>query len=251
MSAKQPADVGFTSAATVEQRLIESLCPPEVAVAAAHEGSGLPELFPEEQAAVATALESRRLEFSRGRICARRALRRLGVTETPIPVLPDRAPQWPAGIVGSITHSSGLACAAVAWKHAVAGIGIDVETREKPMRETLDRFIRTPAERARQRDLPSEVDPLRLVFSAKESVHKCVAPFCGITLGFHEVELDVDVAHGTFRARLVAARNRVLPDFRLLLGRFAVTPRYVMTTAVIRVGCGDRATIQSASLVQV
>ena len=250
MSSTQLPDVGCIRPAVLEQSLIEALCPPAVVVAACNTAEPPLELFPEEESAVASALETRRQEFSRGRACARHALTRLGVAPAPIPVLPSRGPQWPAGIVGSITHTSDLACAAVARSDVVAGLGIDVEARDREMRTTLDRFVCTPAEREKQRLLPEEIDPLRLVFSAKESVHKCVAPLAGITLGFHEVELDIDVANQSFSAR-VLRRDPVLPDFRLLAGRFVITPRFVMTTAFIPAGRGSLTTIPTASMMRI
>ncbi|HEY0810013.1 MAG TPA: 4'-phosphopantetheinyl transferase superfamily protein [Longimicrobiales bacterium] len=250
MNSTQLSEVGCINTAAREQSLIEALCPTGVVVAACYTAEVSQELFPEEALAVATALETRRQEFLKGRACARQAMVRLGADPVPIPVLPDRGPQWPAGIVGSITHTSDLACAAVAWKHACAGIGIDVETRDHELRTTLDRFVCTPAERAGLQTLPEEIDPLRLVFSAKESVHKCVAPVAGITLGFHEVELDIDVANQRFSAR-VLRRDAVIPDFSLLSGRFVVTPRFVITTAIIPAGHGNLGTIPSASTMRV
>jgi len=59
-------------------------------------------LFPEEEAVVARAVDKGRREFAAARACARAGLARLGVP--PAPILPGvrGAPQWPAGIVGSI-----------------------------------------------------------------------------------------------------------------------------------------------------
>jgi 4'-phosphopantetheinyl transferase EntD len=198
-------------------------------------------LFAEEKAAIATALDTRREEFTRGRACARQALGRLGIPPQAIPVRSDRAPAWPRGIVGSITHTPGLVCAVAARSEVVAGLGVDIEVRNAPLRPTLDRFIRTPAERAQQAGLPPDLDPLRLVFSAKEAVHKCVAPLCGITLGFQDVELDVDVSDASFRVRLVGFAHPSLPDLRAITGKFAVTSRFVMTAAVMPAGKAQRA----------
>jgi 4'-phosphopantetheinyl transferase EntD len=247
MSPLDLAEVGFSGTA-VEQRLIQNLCPPGTVVAAGNGAEVGLGLFPAEEAAIANATDSRRHEFAHGRACARRALRRLGVSTGAIPVQPNRAPAWPAGVVGSIAHTAGLVCAVVARSDAIAGIGVDIESRERPMREKLERFIRTPAERTDQLSLTADLDPLRLVFSAKEAVHKCVAPLSGVTLGFHDVELDFDVAAGSFRVRLVKRRDGALPDFETLLGRFAVTPRFVITTAVIRVGCSGLSTLPSTSV---
>jgi 4'-phosphopantetheinyl transferase EntD len=249
MSTTQLADAGFSGTARVEQRLIESLCPSATVVVASQSAGTAPDLFPEEEAAVANALETRRTEFSWGRACAREALRRLGVAPQAIPMLADRAPGWPPGVVGSVAHADGLVCAVVACKDVIAGIGIDFEALDRPLRPGIDRFIRTPAERIAQQGLPIAIDPMRLVFSAKEAIHKCVAPMSGVTLGFHDVEVDIDVNSQGFRARLVRSRDRVLPDFGMLVGRFAISARFVVTTAVIRAECGSCATITPASLV--
>jgi 4'-phosphopantetheinyl transferase EntD len=217
------------------QSLLESLYPPDVIVFAAPAAFAVDPLFPEEEAAVVNALDKRRREFAVGRACAREALRRLGTPAGPIPSRPDRAPVWPPGIVGTITHCTGLVAAAVASRDQFEGIGLDAESRERPLESNLDRFIRTPAERSTMDRLllPAELDVVRLVFSAKESVHKCIAPMSGITLGFHDVELDVDVGDGRFRARLVGQQDDRLPDFARLSGRFVVTDELVLTTVVV------------------
>lgn len=217
-----------------EQDLVERLVPPEVSVVVGSPDASSAPLFAEEEAAVANALETRRREFSIGRTYAREAIRNLGREAGPIPVRTDRGPAWPESVVGAITHTAGLVAAAVAWEEQIAGIGIDAESRDRPLKDSVDRFIRTDAERARMR-LPRELDPLRLAFSAKESVHKCVAPISGITLGFHDVELDFDLVANSFRARLVGRADARLPDFHRLVGRFAVTSRFVITSAVIEV----------------
>ena len=71
-------------------------------------------LFPAEEVLVAKAVESRRHEFATARNCAHRALALLGEAPAPIVRRERGAPQWPAGIVGSITHCAGYRAAAVA-----------------------------------------------------------------------------------------------------------------------------------------
>ena len=94
--------------------MIEKILP--AGVASAEVFADLPDavLFPQEASALATAVEKRRREFATGRACARRALDDLGIA--PSAILPGErgAPQWPPGIVGSITHCAGYRAAAVA-----------------------------------------------------------------------------------------------------------------------------------------
>ncbi|WP_352542194.1 hypothetical protein [Mesorhizobium sp. M0018] len=56
-----------------------------------------------------TALPLRGAEFLAGRAMADAALQALGQLTTEIPIGPDRAPVWPKGSVGSITHARGIA----------------------------------------------------------------------------------------------------------------------------------------------
>src|SRR3712207_1286527 len=62
-------------------------------------------LLPEEEGSVRTAGVKRRREFAAGRQCARRALAHLGFAGVPLPASADRAPCWPVGVCGSISHT--------------------------------------------------------------------------------------------------------------------------------------------------
>ena len=60
-----------------------------------------------EEEAVAGAAQTRIEQFTAGRVCSRIALGRFGVaTTTPILRGEDRAPIWPPGFVGTISHRS-------------------------------------------------------------------------------------------------------------------------------------------------
>ncbi|MDK1493915.1 hypothetical protein QN219_28415 [Sinorhizobium sp. 7-81] len=85
----------------------------------------------EEESAVVSAVESRRREFAIGRTCARSALSKLGFPPCAIPGGPHRAPLWPSGIVGSITHCAGFCAAAVALQEDYVALGIDAEVDEE------------------------------------------------------------------------------------------------------------------------
>ncbi|MDH4281639.1 MAG: hypothetical protein OEV36_03210, partial [Myxococcales bacterium] len=94
-----------------------------------------------EQEAVAGAAQTRIEQFTAGRLCSRIALNRLGVAvATPIPRGEDRAPIWPKGFVGSITHTDSWCAAAVARAEDFRSIGIDLEPAT-PLRESLWRRI--------------------------------------------------------------------------------------------------------------
>ena len=59
-------------------------------------------------ASLTSSVDKRKTEYLAGRWCAREALRILGFDGIP-GMGADRAPIWPGGTVGSITHSKGTA----------------------------------------------------------------------------------------------------------------------------------------------
>ena len=171
-----------------------------------------PPLFPEEEAAVAKAFDRRRRPFAFGRACAREALG----TAVAIAVGPNRQPIWPPGIAGSITHTDEHAAAAVIETHR--SLGIDLESlAHAAQTPDLLAMVATSAERAAF----AHEHLAALVFSAKESVYKCVYPVIGRFLDFHDVELHFDEAGFVTRIDGVAVH-----------GRFAIDDTHVATVAV-------------------
>ena len=165
-------------------------------------GSGL---FPEEEALVARATAKRRQEFAAGRERAREALAALDMGKSPILRGYRGAPQWPLGIVGSITHCAGYCAAAVARTKDLAAIGLDAEPNAALPGGVLE-MVSQPAERARLRDLAAaqpEISWDCLLFCAKEAVYKAWFPLTGRWLGFADVDVTINATEGTFTARLL------------------------------------------------
>lgn len=162
------------------------------------------ELFPEEVALVARATEKRRREFTGVRVCARLALARAGFPSAPIMPGPSDSPQWPAGIVGSMTHCDGYRAAAVGRADAFAAIGIDAEPNLVLPGGVLGR-VASESERTALAGLATvspEVCWDRILFSVKESVYKAWFPATGRRLGFSDAEVELD-ASGSFAAQLL------------------------------------------------
>jgi len=133
---------------------------------------------------VERAVEKRRVEFLRGRACARVALAAVGGPgDAELPVGPSRAPVWPEGFTGSITHAKGVVAAVVAPMAGCGGIGIDVE-RGAALPQGTERHVLLPEEIERL------ASPLDLVaFSAKESIFKAVHPVVERWIGFMEARI--------------------------------------------------------------
>jgi 4'-phosphopantetheinyl transferase EntD len=190
-------------------QMIETLVPTS---ASAEMFSDVPEstMFPAEAAAVADARAERRREFGTVRHCARKALRQLGVPAVPILPDADRAPRWPVGVAGSMTHCEGYRAAVVARSGELCGIGIDAEPHDALPPAVLDLVLRVE-ERARLPELAGAYPGLhwdRIVFSAKEAVYKAWFPLTGRWLDFADVSIAVRI-DGTFRARLQVPRPDV------------------------------------------
>ncbi|MBW2629959.1 MAG: 4-phosphopantetheinyl transferase [Deltaproteobacteria bacterium] len=183
-------------------------------------------LLKAEQEAVEGAAQTRIEQFTAGRVCSRIALGRLGVAAT-TPVLrgEDRAPIWPPGFVGTITHTDTWCAAAVARVEDVRSIGIDLEPAT-PLKESLWRRVCTPKEREWLHELPAPGLTGKILFSAKESVYKCQYPITTNFLGFHAVE--VEIGEGSFRAVFQQQSGEFHPG-DVMSGRYLVEEGLVAT----------------------
>jgi 4'-phosphopantetheinyl transferase EntD len=116
-------------------------------------------------------------ELENGREYAKRALAILGMCDVEIPIAPDRAPLWPDGVVGSLTHAMGRGdghvAAAVASMRAVCAVGIDVECEDSLQPRTWN-YVMTACERKRILALPPHirVAEAQTVWCAKEATAK-------------------------------------------------------------------------------
>ncbi len=215
--------------------MIDALLPPTAVVVTSRTDHPDAVLASAEEVAVARAVASRRAEFTTGRACARAALARLGVPADAVPVGERRAPVWPHGVVGAITHCAGFRAAAVARASDVRTLGIDAETHA-PLPEGVLDAVADAGERAVLATL-ADADPSvrwdRLLFSAKESVYKAWFPLTARWLGFDDAELT-PAADGTFVAHLRVPGPEVdgvvVDHFD---GRWTVTDGLVLTVVAL------------------
>jgi 4'-phosphopantetheinyl transferase EntD len=162
------------------------------------------DLHQPERELVRDAGRRRQEEFAAGRACARRALERAGVGSPTIlrATGPDggrsRAPLWPSGIVGSITHGGPVTAAAVIPGGVVAGVGIDVEPVAPAALGASTLVVTRRDERAwlEANGMPDRAWEI-VWFSAKESVFKAWSAATGLWLDFSQCRLEVR-ANGTF-----------------------------------------------------
>ncbi|WP_460959308.1 4'-phosphopantetheinyl transferase family protein [Parasphingorhabdus pacifica] len=189
--------------------MLEEILPGDIASAESFTDPPEATLYASEAAAVAHAVSNRRREFTTARFCARRAMRALGVP--PAPLLPGErgAPNWPEGVVGSMTHCAGYRAAAAGSTSTTVTVGVDAEPHEKLPGGVL-KVVSTETEHSHLAALSETVPEVRwdrLLFSCKEAVYKAWFPITGEWLGFADAELTFDTGGG-FNARL----NKKGPD---------------------------------------
>ncbi|MCB5906628.1 4'-phosphopantetheinyl transferase family protein [Streptomyces pinistramenti] len=217
--------------------MIDKLLPPPIAVSEAFNDRPLSDMFPEERAAVARAVPVRQHEFGTVRACARAALAEFGIAPAPLLPGPDRAPRWPDGLVGAMTHCTGYRAAAVARATDFASVGLDAEPHQPVKDAGVVDLVTLPEEReqlSRLRAAQPDVHWDRLIFSAKESVYKAWYPLTGRWLDFEQAHLTLDPTNATFAARLLVEGPRVdgarITTFH---GRWLVASGLVVTAITV------------------
>lgn len=188
------------------------------------------------------AVPKRKAEFIAGRHCARLALARHDAAlQCSIGIGAMREPLWPPGYVGSITHALDFASAAVARSSRVRAVGIDAEAwlAEDKARDLRHLILRPEEEeQIRQLDGPAAARQLSLVFSAKESLYKCLFPAVQRFFGFHAARIELlpgpTPAQGRFSYELLEDLNAEFRKGYRGLGSYCCGPQLVHTAIVVK-----------------
>jgi len=208
-----PSDFRFALPAPVVQAVTSLPCPP----------------FCPSPAAETVSLR-RQQELDTGRALAAQLLSKLGSRDIAVPVGPDRAPCWPAGYTGSITHTDDLLAVAVARCEQVGSIGIDLERRLDPdTAQEVAPLAITAAEDARLSDAGFDfADRVSLAFAAKEALFKCVYPLTGVFFDFADAEvLDYEPVSERITLRLTRTLSATFAHGRMFVGYAGVARHHV------------------------
>lgn len=132
----------------------------------------------------------RKADFLAGRALALAAMTHLGVTPQPVANAPSRAPIWPDGLAGSLSHARGR-CACLLSRDTGQTYGVDTEAiaKDRPLAAILTETL-SAAERhiTTQGPLPAATNAT-LAFSAKEALFKTLYPRVGHHFGFDAAAL--------------------------------------------------------------
>jgi 4'-phosphopantetheinyl transferase EntD len=195
-------------------------------------------LFPEEGRCIGNAVQSRREQFSAGRWLARHAWAELG--QAPVALLNDerRAPIWPAGIVGTITHTQSWCAVAVARQSDISGIGADIEAAT-PLDVSLWERVCRPEERESLLERPAALRGLlaKAVFSAKESIYKALFPQVRLFLDFQSMHIELSPTSApevwTWWAELQVPWGHLSPGQRLGPGGLSMDGQLIVTAVIV------------------
>ena len=176
----------------------------------------------------------RAAEFAAGRRCASQALRDAGSTFADVGVGAMREPLWPPGFVGSISHSTLRALAAVSPERALRSIGVDVEAifDDGSMREAAPLAMSQ-----RERDLPTPLtaeEHATAIFSFKESLYKCLYPLTRTFFDFGGAEVEALTGAGAIRVRLLRDLAGAFARGAVFDGRYALSAGHVYTALELR-----------------
>lgn len=142
---------------------------------------------------VERSVGKRRAEYLAGRRAAVAALSEVGSTARDLAIGASRAPCWPPGFIGSITHADGLAAAVALPAGEVRGVGIDLE--HLVSESTLEAIVHSVIDADERRALSALARRVgwpmafTIAFSAKESFYKATAAAAGRIFEFSALRI--------------------------------------------------------------
>lgn len=186
-------------------------------------------------ATLAQSVVKRRAEYLAGRYLCKKMLDVHGLPSI-VPSGASREPIWPAGWLGSITHTRDMAISCLCRDSDIALLGIDLEAW---MDDSLASNIADTIIDQHERQLLAGPwrfsQGLSLVFSAKESFFKAAFPLVKRYFDFDGVRMvDIDYAAKRFSLRVAEPLAPELPRGRILTGSFQYDEKSVFTVLAQR-----------------
>lgn len=219
--------------------MIEQILPSGVVAAELFEDPPGLQPHPLEAPLVAKAVDKRKREFTSARHCARLAMGKLGVDPAPVMRGKSGAPQWPRGVVGSLTHCDGYRGAVLGHSMQVRSVGIDAEPHG-PLPDGVLDAVSLPSERDWLATRGSDMNWDRLLFCAKEATYKAWEPLTGRWLGFEDAHITFertgvgDALSGTFHSELLVPGGTLDgPPLQSFDGRWLIQDGLIVTAIAV------------------
>ena len=187
----------------------------------------------EEQLLSESAHESRKVTYALGRLAAKQALDKLGVSG-PVTRGKNKEPIWPDGVTGSIAHIKGNAAALVGKTSDYLAVGIDIERIDRSITVGFAEKISTSAE---IRWINRAEDNIKrralLLFSAKEALYKALHPITKTYFGFQDADLKWNEKETYFTVYLLKDLNDAYTAGSVVEGNAFISDEFIVTWVVI------------------
>lgn len=139
----------------------------------------------ERQRAAEFGHQQRRVEFIKSRLL----YRIVSGNDTPLLNKITGECVWPVGFNGSLSHKGGQVV--LAYRQGTAPIGIDIEVIKPTHNSALERVVLTKDEQRLLDCRPEDRSSLFfMIFSAKESLFKCLYPLTRTMFYFHDATVE-------------------------------------------------------------
>jgi 4'-phosphopantetheinyl transferase EntD len=137
------------------------------------------------------AVAKRKSEFLAGRYLAKIALQSIGKSCHYIAIGKNRAPVWPQGILGSISHTSAIAQCVITDHQDYQNIGLDIEhwLTSADANNIASSIVKSAAEYLPIMTYLPFNKALTLIFSAKESLFKAIYKEVGKYFDFYAAQV--------------------------------------------------------------
>ncbi|MGB9097996.1 4'-phosphopantetheinyl transferase family protein, partial [Erwinia sp.] len=181
------------------------------------------------------AVRKRRAEYLASRVVVRYALARMGIEGVILSNDPDRAPVWPAGISGSLSHSHQRIAVLLSRRENRLLSGVDCEQVMRPeTAEEMQSRIVTAEEKRKllESGLPFAT-ALTLAFSVKESLYKALFPPLRQYMDFSAAEITaLFPATGKVQLRLTTSFSSDFPAGREFTGQVELEADQVLSWVI-------------------
>lgn len=185
-------------------------------------------------AEVRRSVPKRQAEYLAGRYLAKNVLARFNIHGHVLASSADRAPVWPAGMAGSISHNADhVLCAVHRCDSRVCGVGLDIETWMNESR--ADSLWPGIVDDMEYDWLHSQAplgfaQMLTLNFSAKESLFKALYPQVKCYFDFLDARMiALDTTQQSFTLQLRSSLSSDYPAGRCFAGRYLWRERDITT----------------------
>ncbi|WP_052118305.1 4'-phosphopantetheinyl transferase family protein [Erwinia oleae] len=195
-----------------------------------HDLTGIPLPAPLE-----AAVNKRRAEYLASRALVRHALEVFHLSDFLLVNDADRAPCWPEGIAGSLSHTDGYVCLLLARAQNDLLVGVDVEQimRDETAHEMADMIINAQEKALLQQSGLPFASALTAAFSLKESLYKALFPGLRRFIDFHQAEIvaaEPQLARVTLQ--LPQALSALLPAGRCFNGHVIISGSELLSRIV-------------------